>query len=77
MRDLKVTLVQCELAWEAPADNRRQFGELLETVPDDSDLIVLPEMFTTGFSMNAVGNAEEPGGPTEQWLREAREAIGG
>ncbi|MFU8765991.1 MAG: amidohydrolase [Haliea sp.] len=33
-----------------------------------SDLIVLPEMFTTGFSMNALGNAEEPGGATEQWL---------
>ncbi len=70
MRDLTVTLVQCELAWEAPGDNRRQFGELLETIPGDTDLIVLPEMFTTGFSMNALGNAEEPGGPTEQWLLE-------
>jgi predicted amidohydrolase len=68
MRDLTVTLVQCELAWEAPADNRRQFAELLAGAAPGSDLLVLPEMFTTGFSMNALGNAEEPGGPTEQWM---------
>jgi predicted amidohydrolase len=74
MRDLTVTLVQCELAWEAPADNRRQFSELLAAVAAGTDLIVLPEMFTTGFSMNALANAEEPGGATEQWLAQlARE----
>ena len=69
MRDLTVTLVQCELAWEAPADNRRQFGELLAGLAPAPDLIVLPEMFTTGFSMNALGNAEVPGGATERWLQ--------
>lgn len=69
MQHLNATLVQCELAWEDPQDNRRQFGELLNALETPTDLVVLPEMFTTGFSMNALANAEEPGGPTEQWLQ--------
>jgi omega-amidase len=68
MRNLAVTLIQCELAWEQPADNRRQIGAIIDQFDGRTDLIVLPEMFTTGFSMNALGNAEEPGGATEQWL---------
>ena len=68
MQDLTVTLIQCELAWEQPADNRRQFEDLLAHADTNSDVIVLPEMFTTGFSMNALGNAEPPGGDTEQWM---------
>jgi predicted amidohydrolase len=68
MRNLNVTLIQCELAWEQPDDNRRQIGEIIDGLHQSTDLIVLPEMFTTGFSMNALGNAEDPGGPTEQWM---------
>lgn len=69
MQDLTVTLLQCQLAWEKPADNRRQFEQLIVEASPDTDLIVLPEMFTTGFSMNALANAEAPGGDTENWLR--------
>ncbi|MEM1153106.1 MAG: amidohydrolase [Pseudomonadota bacterium] len=69
MQDLNVTLIQCELAWEDPADNRQQIGELLSSISSDTDLILLPEMFTTGFSMNAVGNAEPPNGATQAWLQ--------
>jgi predicted amidohydrolase len=69
MQDLTVTLVQCELAWEAPADNRRHLELLLERSAAGSDLVVLPEMFTTGFSMNALANAEPPGGDTECWMQ--------
>jgi omega-amidase len=69
MRDLTVSMVQCELAWEAPADNRQHLETLMPDGAERSDLIVLPEMFTTGFSMNALANAEEPGGATEQWLQ--------
>ena len=68
MRNLTVTLVQCELAWEQPEDNRRQIGAIIDGLTRPTDLIVLPEMFTTGFSMNALANSEEPGGPTEQWM---------
>lgn len=69
LNDLRVTLVQHALAWEDPEDNRRQFESLLEAAAPETDLVLLPEMFTTGFSMNALANAEEPGGATEQWMR--------
>jgi len=68
MRDLRVTLVQCRLAWEAPEENRQQIGQLLAQHLSPTDLVVLPEMFTTGFSMNALANAEPPGGATERWM---------
>ena len=71
MQNLTAALIQCELAWEQPADNRQQIGALIDDLWADTDLIVLPEMFTTGFSMNALANAEEPGGATEQWLLNA------
>jgi len=69
MQNLTAALIQCELAWEQPADNRQQIGALIDELSADTDLIVLPEMFTTGFSMNALANAEEPDGATEQWLQ--------
>ncbi|QFU74876.1 amidohydrolase [Halioglobus maricola] len=70
MQDITVALVQRELAWESPEDNRKQIGDTIAGLAPESDLIVLPEMFTTGFSMNALANAERPGGATEQWMRE-------
>jgi len=70
MQDLTVALVQCELAWESPQENRHQIGEQIAAAAPGVDLVVLPEMFTTGFSMNALENAEAPGGETEQWLAE-------
>jgi predicted amidohydrolase len=75
MQDLNTTLVQRELAWEQPEDNRRQIGALLDGLPGPTDLVVLPEMFTTGFSMNALANAEEPGGPTEEWMLKTAGAL--
>ncbi len=69
MRDLKVSLIQCQLVWESPADNRKQIAESVASLDTSTDLVVLPEMFTTGFSMNALANAEQPGGATEEWLQ--------
>jgi omega-amidase len=69
MQNLAVTLIQCELAWEDPDANRRQIETLISSLAEPTDLIVLPEMFTTGFSMNAVKNAEQVGGETEHWLQ--------
>ena len=69
MRNLDVTPIQCELSWEQPQDNRALLESAIEELPAPTDLIVLPEMFTTGFSMNALENAEPPGGVTEQWLQ--------
>ena len=68
MQDLNVTLVQRTLAWEDPSDNRAGIEQALSESEASTDLVVLPEMFTTGFSMNALANAEPPGGLTEQWM---------
>lgn len=69
MQDLRVTLVQRELQWEEPADNRSGIEASLSAIEGGTDMVVLPEMFTTGFSMNAVANAEQPGGETEDWMQ--------
>jgi omega-amidase len=73
MRNLNITPIQCELAWEQPEDNRAQLQAIFETLTNPTDLIILPEMFTTGFSMNALGNAEQPEGPTQHWMQEMAE----
>lgn len=75
MQNLTATLVQCELAWESPAQNREHLESLIADERGSTDIVVLPEMFTTGFSMNAEGNAEPPGGETEQWLRRMAAAL--
>jgi predicted amidohydrolase len=65
---LRVTLIQQPLVWQDPAANRKQFDALLAPLAGTTDLVVLPEMFTTGFSMDVQRLAEEAGGPTSQWL---------
>lgn len=67
--DLTITLVQAGLHWHDPAANRAAFDALLGAHGQPTDLIVLPEMFTTGFSMDAVAQAEGMDGPTVAWLR--------
>ena len=67
--DLELALIQSELAWQDPAANRAQFQLLLEQARG-ADLIVLPEMFSTGFSMDSAALAEPENGPTSQWLLE-------
>lgn len=59
MSDLRTTLVQCDLRWEDPDANCRLLDEQLgELGGDETDLIVLPEMFSTGFTMNSREMAE-------------------
>ncbi|MCC9168785.1 amidohydrolase [Pontibacter harenae] len=68
--DLRVTIVQTALHWQDAAQNRRMFSEKLSAAAPATDLIVLPEMFTTGFSMNAAELAEAPEGETLQWMQQ-------
>lgn len=70
MEDLRLTLIQTELAWEDPKANRDHFSEKLKALAGTTDLILLPEMFTTGFSMDSAKMAEEKEGPTLRWLQE-------
>lgn len=66
--DLDLALIQTTLAWQDAAANREYFTRLLDQARG-ADLIVLPEMFTTGFSMSAARLAEPEEGPTYHWLR--------
>lgn len=70
---LHITLLQNTLVWEDPAANREQFAERLAHI-DDTDVVVLPEMFTTGFSMAAATYAEDANnGPTLKWMKHQAE----
>lgn len=74
MRDLRVSLVQSMLHWEDAAANRAMFTEKFRALKGTTDLIVLPEMFTTGFSMRSAELAEHMDGATVTWMKEqARE----
>ncbi|KXN98137.1 amidohydrolase [Aequorivita aquimaris] len=66
--DLKITLVQSELVWENASANRELFSKKFQTFEGETDLIVLPEMFTTGFSMNAKKLAEPNDGDSLNWM---------
>ncbi len=69
MQDLIVSLVQTTQVWEDKTSNLNHFDRLLKDVPK-ADLVVLPEMFNTGFTMNAEKHAESTGGQSIEWLRE-------
>ncbi|MBW2367119.1 MAG: amidohydrolase [Deltaproteobacteria bacterium] len=68
MPDLNVTLIQTELVWENISANLSAFDRLIDTVPPASDLIILPEMFTTGFSMKPEPLAQEMDGSSVHWI---------
>ncbi len=66
---LRVSLVQGATRWHDPAGNREYFGGMIESLKGRTDLIVLPETFTSGFSNEAIHDAETMDGPTVAWLR--------
>lgn len=68
-QDIIITLVQTDIAWEDSAKNLESYDALLKSV-SDTDLVILPEMFTTGFSMNPGAVAETMDGKTVAWMRE-------
>lgn len=66
---MKVAIIQSDLIWENPSANRNHFEEKINTITEKVDLIVLPEMFTTGFTMNPSSVAETMEGVTVQWMQ--------
>ena len=69
MQDLKITLIQSELHWEQPEANLAMFEEKLWQIRESTDLIVLPEMFNTGFTMNT-RLWEHENGRTVNWMKQ-------
>ena len=72
--DLRLALVQTDLVWHDARANRERFAQLLERARG-ADLVILPEMFTTGFSMESATLAEPEEGATHAWLREQAERL--
>ncbi len=67
---LNVALIQTTLAWEAPALNREHFDTILNTISSETQLIVLPEMFSTGFTMEPQNLTENQAKSTLLWMQE-------
>lgn len=70
MNTLKITTFQAYLFWENIEKNLQNLGLRLSSIREKTDLIVLPEMFNTGFTMNAEKFAEEMDGMTMKWMLE-------
>ena len=68
--NLRITLAQVDLVWEDPEQNRVNLTKDIESLKGVCDLLVLPETFTTGFSMGALSLAEKMEGPTINWMKE-------
>lgn len=70
MNDINISLVQTELVWEDHEANRRHIADLLSRHLPQTDIILLPEMFATGFSMNAAKLAETMQGESIVWMQQ-------
>ncbi len=68
MQDLNVTLIQAKLFWEQPELNFKHFDLLFEKI-SNTDLIILPEMFSTGFTMESKTFADFMEGKSVNWMR--------
>lgn len=66
---MNTLIVQPELKWEDPETNLHHIQDLIESDWQEANLILLPEMFTTGFTMNASQLAEEENGKAVNWMR--------
>ena len=67
---LSVSLIQSDLHWEDKVANLRMFEEKIYNIQDKTHMIILPEMFNTGFSMNAEKLAELMSGTTIKWMKQ-------
>ena len=77
MQSLNINVVQARLAWEKPENNRHRLERLILDNTDAADVLLLPEMFTTGFTMNAPAMAESMDGETVDWMGSLAGQLGG
>lgn len=76
MQPLRLALVQAALAWHDPAGNRARLGEMISARAAGVDVIVLPEMFSTGFTMQPEQAHETMDGESVAWMRAQAAATG-
>ncbi len=65
---LHITLIQPDIVWEDKKANLEQYSETISGITGAKHIVVLPEMFSTGFSMDAVRLAESMDGPSVHWM---------
>lgn len=73
--DLRVTLIQSDLVWHDPEKNRQAFADRISELEGETDLILLPEMFTSGFTTDVDG-FESQGSPTTDWMLQQSQLSG-
>ena len=71
---MNIALIQSNLIWEHPKANRIYFEEKINSLEEQVNLIVLPEMFSTGFTMNPAAVAETMQGETVLWMQSLAKA---
>ena len=76
MKNLKIALVQTDIYWENITANLASLEEKLASISADTDLIILPEMFNSGFSMNTKMLAEPMNLTTFRWMKQMAEKTG-
>ncbi len=69
MNDLHVTLLQTSISWHNASANLAHYTKLIDQLTSATDLIILPEMFTSGFTMSPAEVAEPMNGPSMRWLQ--------
>ncbi|WP_394974605.1 amidohydrolase [uncultured Croceitalea sp.] len=67
--EIRIALLQTHLLWENPEENRKAFAEKIESISPKVDVIIFPEMFTTGFTMNPKDIDEQEGEKTVNWMK--------
>ncbi len=76
MQDLSIAYIQFDIAWQNPTKNQKLLEKLINSIASPVDLIILPEMFTTGFTMETELNAEHTNGATLQWMQKMAHRSG-
>lgn len=71
---MKIALIQIPLAWEDPKSNRSYIEQKINSIESGTDLLILPEMFTTGFTMQPERVAETMNGETLRWMQSLAKA---
>lgn len=71
--DLKITIIQPDIIWEDPRANLEKYSNWIENT-GDTDVIILPEMFTTGFSMEPEKLKEPMDGSSVEWMKQVASA---
>jgi len=69
-QQLKIAIIQSDLVWEQPQQNRQNFADKIKQIKESVDIIVLPEMFTSGFTMNPEHVYETMDGETIDWMKD-------